>query len=191
MRRISRSLKSLPIALVSVCLLGVFILIFSNRSPSYNGKPIEQWFASLTAESQEEKRQAEIAFDAMGAGTLDFLIFQAMADKPRPAQKGWGWIKAKILNRSPTFECGLLKGFETGVQQDRLAKAFSIVGHRAKPVTSKLSNLVSDPACAHGAAISLVAIGETAWPEVERAFQSSDVETRRVVVATGHREAVA
>lgn len=170
---------------------GLCVVLFARpdlgHRLNYNGKSIQYWFAALTAESPLEREQAVTAFDNIGKAGLGFLISQVTAQVPSPMQRTRAWVEETILRRPQSIGCGLGKAWEASVHQERLVKAFSLLENRAEPVTGKLGQLLSNPICRQEAAASLVAIGASAWPEIQRGANCKDVETRRsVVLALGY-----
>jgi hypothetical protein len=154
-----------------------------SRRLDYKGKSIEYWFAALAAESTLERDQASVAFDAFGKDSLDFLLSQVTAEVPSLMERSRVWAEENILHRIRIPECGLGAASEAHFRQKRLEKAFGVLGNRAKPATRTLERLLTNPTCRQEAAASLVAVGSTAWPEIQRGANCKNVEIRRVIIS--------
>lgn len=172
------------LAVLVASFFGGFLLvkISSGRPLVYQGESVQYWFEVLRNEVPTERHKAEAAFDAFGADSLDFLLSKATADVPTLTERTRVWFDKNIRHSVQIPMCGLGTVSEAALRHESLAKAFGVLGDRAKPVTKKLGRCLTNPTCRSEAAASLVAIGPSAWPEIQRGANSPDVEVRRAVV---------
>ena len=67
------------------------------------------------------------------------------------------------------------------MRQQRIQKAFEVLGERGAPVAPRLRRLLRDPLCCYEAGVSLVGMGEPGLKQLGDAFQKENAEVRRVV----------
>ena len=84
-------------AIVGFVLVFAVVCLWGNYRPSYSGQTIDRWFVDLNSDSVEKRKAAEVAFEEMGADSLDFLVSQVTAERPSMLQKTRLWVSDKVL----------------------------------------------------------------------------------------------
>lgn len=167
-----RNKRKLALAFLVIVLItgAAWLLVRSPREPSYQGKSLTQWLNEYNrAGSMDKTGPISDAIRAMGTNSLPFLL--AYINHPDSKLK---FKLQKLLRKQHLIKPSILGSDYRSVS----ILALSALGTNAAPLFPDLLKLADDPQIHWWGAMSLLAIGPSSIPTLEKVCESTNVQVR-------------
>ena len=167
-----RNKRKLALAFLAIVLItgAAWLLVLSPREPSYQGKNLTQWLDEYNrAGSMDKTEPVSDAIRAMGTNSLPFLLANINhTDSP---------LKLKLqtlLRKQHVIKPSILGSDYKSVS----ILALSALGTNAEPLFPDLLKLADDPQNHWWGVMSLLAIGPSSIPTLEKVCENTNANVR-------------